>query len=125
MDAFFEKGWMRMRMRSITMDEFEKVDIRVGTIERVEEFPEARIPAYKIWVNLGEDIGQKKSSARITKLYTKEELVGKQVLCVCNFEPRQIGPFLSEVLVTGFVGDEGAVVLAQPERPVENGARLA
>jgi tRNA-binding protein len=125
MDAFFEKGWMRMRMRSITMDEFEKVDIRVGTIERVEEFPEARIPAYKIWVNLGEDIGQKKSSARITKLYTKEELVGKQVLCVCNFEPRQIGPFLSEVLVTGFVGDEGVVVLAQPERPVENGARLA
>jgi tRNA-binding protein len=125
MDAFFEKGWMRMRMRSITMDEFEKVDIRVGTIERVEEFPEARIPAYKIWVNLGEDLGQKKSSARITKLYTKEELVGKQVLCVCNFEPRQIGPFLSEVLVTGFVGDEGVVVLAQPERPVENGARLA
>jgi len=114
-----------MRMRSITMDEFEKVDIRVGTIERVEEFPEARIPAYKIWVNLGEDLGQKKSSARITKLYTKEELVGKQVLCVCNFEPRQIGPFLSEVLVTGFVGDEGVVVLAQPERPVENGARLA
>lgn len=111
---------------TIDFADFERIELRVGTIERVEDFPEARIPAYKIWVGLG-PLGTKTSSARITALYDAEELVGRQVLCVTNFAPRQIGPFLSEVLVTGFYTDEAkeAVVLATTERPVPDGARLA
>lgn len=107
----------------ITWEDFQKVELRIGTITKIEDFPEARSPAYKVWVDFGE-YGVKKSSAQITKLYSKDELVGRQVLCVTNFEPKQIGNFMSEVLVTGFVEEEG-VVLAQPERKVRDGVRLA
>ena len=107
----------------ITWEDFEKVEIRVGTVVEVQAFPEARRPAYKIKVDLGE-LGVKKSSAQVTDLYEMNELLGKQVLCVCNFPPKQIGPYLSEVLVTGFYNDEKKVVLATVERGVPNGALL-
>jgi len=109
----------------ISWQEFEKVELRAGTIVQVEDFQKARKPAYKIWVDLGADIGTKRSSAQVTKLYTKEELLGRQVICVTNFPPKQVADFMSEVLVTGFVLPDGEVVLSQPERPVPNGARLA
>ena len=110
---------------AITWDDFEKVELCSGTIVKAEPFPEARKPAYKLWVDLGGTMGIKKSSAQITTLYSLEELIGKQVLCVTNFPPRQVGSFMSEVLVTGFVLEGGDVVLAVPDKKVENGVRLA
>ncbi len=112
-------------MEEITWEEFEKVELRAGTVIEAVDFPEARKPAYKLKVDFGGEIGIKQSSARITDLYEKDELIGRQVLGVVNFPPKQIGPFISECLVTGFYRDDGAVVLAVPETKVPDGARLA
>jgi tRNA-binding protein len=109
---------------TITYEDFEKVDIRVGRITRAEPFPEARKPAYRLWVDFGPEIGEKRSSAQITKHYTLEELVGRQVLAVVNFPPRQIGPVKSEVLVLGVPDEEGAVVLIGPGHDVPLGGKL-
>ena len=111
-------------MKEITWPEFEAVEIRVGTILSVNDFPEAHKPAYKISVDFGPDIGIRKSSAQITDIYTAQELVGKQVIGVVNFPVKQIGPIRSECLITGFYRDDGNVVLAIPERDVPNGAKL-
>jgi tRNA-binding protein len=108
----------------ISWEDFEKVEIRVGTVVEVLDFPEAKRPAYKIKVDLGEAIGVKKSSAQITKRYSMEELLGRQVLCVCNFPPKQIGKYLSEILITGFFDNDNEVVLATVERSVPNGSLL-
>lgn len=112
-------------MDNITFDHFKTVEIRVGEIIEVNDFPEAINPAYKIKVDLGDKIGIKKSSAQITKLYSKEDLIGKQVLVVTNFHPKQIGPFISECLITGFYRDEKNVVLATSDKKVPNGTLLA
>ena len=108
----------------ISIDDFLKVDIRLGTIVKVEDFPEARKPAYKLQIDFGASIGIKKSSAQITVNYTKEDLLGKQVLAVVNFPPRQIGPVRSEVLTLGFADANGDVVLAGLDRSAPNGGRL-
>ena len=108
----------------ITFDDFEKVDIRIGTIIAVEPFPEARKPAFKLKIDFGSTIGVKKSSAQIIKHYTVEQLIGRQVAAVVNFPPRQIGPFMSEVLTLGFPDDAGGVVLIGPSIAVPNGGKL-
>jgi tRNA-binding protein len=109
---------------TITFDDFLKIDIRVGTVLDVEDFPEARRPAYRLRVDFGPEIGVKKTSAQLPALYAKAELVGRQVAAVVNFPPKQVGKFMSEVLVLGFPDAEGRVVLIQPERAIPNGGRL-
>ena len=108
----------------ISFDDFLKVDIRAGTIRRAEPFPEARKPAIKLWVDFGPEIGLRKSSAQITAHYTPEGLVGRQVMAVVNFPPRQIGKFMSEVLVLGLPDDNGEIVLIGPDQPVPVGGRM-
>lgn len=112
-------------MKQISWNEFENVEIRVGTIIDVQDFPEARKTAYKVIADFGEEIGLKKSSAQITDLYTKEELMGKQIIGVVNFPPKQIGPFISEFLITGFARKDGAIILAVPDKLSINGAKLS
>ena len=109
---------------TITWKDFEKVDIRIGTIVEVEDFPKARNPAFILHVDFGVEIGLKKSSSQITDLYTKDQLQGKQVMAVINFEPKQVGPIMSECLVLGFYRQDNSVVLAANDLPVSNGSRL-
>jgi tRNA-binding protein len=110
---------------TITWKDFEKVELRAGTIIEVNDFPKARKPAFKLMIDFGIEIGIKRSSAQITKLYTKQQLLGKQVICVTNFPPRQIADFMSEVLTTGFILENGEVVLSEPQQKVPNGSLLA
>lgn len=112
-------------METISWQDFEKVELRVGTVVEVADFPEARKPAYKVKVDFGPDLGIKQTSAQITTLYTKEELLGRQIVGVVNFPAKQIGPVRSEFLLTGFHREDGAVVIAVPQQPVPNGAKLA
>ena len=111
-------------MTEISFDEFLKVDVRVGTVLRAEPYPEARKPAIKLWVDFGGEIGEKKTSAQITAHYTPEALVGRQVMAVVNFPPRQIGKFMSEVLVLGMPDENGEIALVGPDMPIPNGGRL-
>ncbi len=108
----------------LTFDDFLKVDIRVGTVVDAQPYPEARRPAIKLWVDFGEEIGVRKSSAQITDHYTPETLIGRQVMAVVNFPPRQIGKFMSEILVLGASDDEGGIVLLAPDHKVPNGSRM-
>ncbi len=111
-------------MEQITWNDFEKVDLRVGTILEVADFPKARKPAYQLLVDFGPEIGQKRSSAQITKHYTKEELVGKQIVAIVNFPVKQIGNFFSEALVTGFADENGDIILTSVDKKAPNGAKL-
>ena len=115
---------MKAAKPKISFDQFLNVDIRVGTIIAVDDFPEARKPAWKLTIDFGGDIGTKKSSAQITDLYDANSLQGRQVMAVVNFPPRQIGPFMSEVLTLGLSDANGAIVLLTPERPVPDGAPM-
>ena len=109
---------------TITFDDFLAVDIRVGTVVDAQPFPEARKPAFKLFIDFGDEIGQKKTSAQITDHYQLEDLIGRQVMAVVNFPPRQIGPFMSEVLTLGVMDVDGAVVLLSPDQKVPNGGRM-
>lgn len=111
-------------MQQIDWQHFEMVELRTGTIIEVEDFPEARVPAYRIKADFGPEIGVKKSSAQVVDLYGKEELLGRQIIAVVNFPPKQIGPFRSEFLLTGFYQADRSVVLAVPERRVDDGLKL-
>lgn len=111
-------------MEIISWNDFKKVELRSGTIIEADDFPEAKKPAYKLTIDFGESIGIKRSSAQITENYTKDDLVGKTILAVVNFPPKQIGPFMSECLVTGFPDEEGQVILAVPDKHVSNGMKL-
>ena len=113
-----------MMSKIISWDDFEKVELRIGTLVRAEKFPEARNSAYKIWADFGDILGIKKSSAQITVHYKPEDLVGKQIVAVVNFPVKQIGPIKSEFLLAGFCDENGDVVIAKPERPVPNGVRM-
>ena len=121
--------WYEVRrdkaLKTISWDEFQQVELRVGTIVEVEDFPEARKPAYKIKADFGPEIGIRRTSAQITDLYTKDELLGRQIIGVVNLPPKQIGPVKSEFLLTGFYRPDGAVVLAVPDKSVPNGAKMA
>ena len=108
----------------ITIDDFTMVDVRVGTIVRTEPFPEARRPSIKLWIDFGPGIGEKRTSARITRHYDSDTLAGRQVAAVVNFPPRQIGKFMSEVLVLGFPDEDGEVILIGPDQPVPDGGKL-
>lgn len=112
------------KKETITYEDFDKVDIRVGTVLAVEDFPQARKPAFKLIIDFGSEIGMRKSSAQITHHYHPETLVGKQILAVVNFSPKQIGPFLSEVLVLGVSDADKTIILVVPEKKVENGQKL-
>lgn len=112
-------------METISWNDFEKVELRVGTVVRAEPFPEARRPAIKVWVDFGPEIGERKTSAQITDLYTPESLVGRKVIGVVNFPEKQIGPFMSQFLLTGFPDEEGRIVLAVPDKVCPDGAKLA
>lgn len=111
-------------MAEISFDDFLKVDIRVGTVLRAEPYPEARKPAIKMWIDFGDELGEKKTSAQVTKYYDPESLVGRQVMAVVNFPPRQIGKFMSEVLVLGLSDGEDGIVLLSPDQAVPNGGRM-
>lgn len=112
-------------MEQISWSDFERVELRAGTIVRAEAFPEARVPAYRLVVDFGPEIGEKSSSAQITDLYSAAELLDRQVIAVVNFPRKQIGPFMSECLVTGFKREDNKIVLASVDSPVPNGAKLA
>ena len=111
-------------MSTITFDDFLKVDIRAGTVIRAEDYPEARVPAIKMWIDFGPEIGERKTSAQVTAHYTAESLVGKQISAVVNFPAKQIGKFMSECLVLGFEDENGGIVLNTPDQPVPNGNKL-
>lgn len=111
-------------MQTIDLEDFNKIDLRIGTVIKTELFEKAKKPAYKIWIDLGPELGIKKSSAQVTQHYKSSDLLGKQVVCVCNLKPRQIADFMSEVLVTGFTAENGGIILAGSDQPVPNGQRL-
>ena len=111
-------------MQEISWQDFERVELRVGTVVAAEPFPEARKPAYKLTVDFGPEVGTRRSSAQLTAHYSREELVGRQVVGVVNFPAKRIGPFVSECLITGFYREDGTVILAVPDKPVPNGAKL-
>ncbi|MCF8056498.1 MAG: tRNA-binding protein [Desulfocapsa sp.] len=112
-------------MKKISRQDFEQVELHTGTIIEVNDFPEAEKPAWKLTIDFGEEIGIKKSSAQITDLYSKEALMNKQIIAVTNFPPKQIGPFISECLVTGFIQEDDSVILAIPDKPTANGIKLS
>jgi len=116
---------MKRTMETINWQDFERIELRTGTIVEVNDFPEARQPAWKLLIDFGSEIGTRKSSAQITDRYSREELIGKQIIAVLNFPPKQIGPFMSECLVTGFAQKDGSVVLAVPDKTIANGLKIS